>query len=128
MSRPADRPTALVAAAAWIGLVLLLFWQELFVEVPKFEARHPGLWYRIPVTLVLGLVILIFAIECLTEEMTVRRWATSVLVFAVFGVLFVVVGLFSPDTLRLSRWLLLPLGAYYLVAAGVAGAAAKDVF
>ena len=57
-----------------------------------------------------------------------RRWASSILVFGVFGVLFLAIGIFNPDTLQLSRWILIPAGAFYLAAAGLAGISAKDVF
>jgi hypothetical protein len=73
-------------------------------------------------------VIVVFAIECLVQEMTVRRWATSVLVFAVFGVLFIAVGIFNAKTLGLHPGFLIPLGVFYLVAASLAGAGARDVF
>jgi len=60
------------------------------------------------------------------QEMTVRRWATSALVFAVFGVVFLIAGIFDPDTLRASRLALIPAGVFYLVAAGASGIGAKD--
>ncbi len=123
MSRSADPATRVVTAGGWLGLVLLLVWQEFFVEGMKVVW-----WFRIPATAMLALVVLIFALECLSQEMTVRRWATSVLVFATFGVLFVLVGIFNPKTLDLSPWVLVPLGAYYLVAAFLAGAGARDSF
>ena len=123
-------PAARVASAAgWIGLVLFLWWQEFFVEVVGYDKKWPTVWwFRVPATVMLGLIVLIFALECLLQEMTVRRWATSVLVFAVFGVLFITVGIFRPDTLHLSRWLLIPFGAFYLLAASLAGAGARDAF
>ncbi len=123
MSRSSDPATAIVAAGGWIGLVLFLGWQEFFVE--KWNTVW---WFRVPATVLLGLVVLVFALECLSQEMTVRRWATSVLVFGVFGVLFLLLGIFNPAALDLSRWILLPAGAYYLLAAAVAGAGARDIF
>ena len=113
-----------VAAAGWIGLVLFLGWQEFFVETER--SWPTAWWFRIPATAMIGLVILVFALECLMQEMTVRRWATSALVFAVFGVLFAVVGFFDPDTLQMSRWLLIPTGLFYVAAGVVAGIGAKD--
>lgn len=125
--RDASPAVRVTAAAGWIGLLLFLGWQEFAVE--HGTRGYPTVWwFRIPATLMLGLVVLVFALECLMQEMTVRRWATSVLVFAVFGVLFVGVGIFNPKTLELSRWVLLPLGAFYLLAASLAGAGAKDIF
>jgi hypothetical protein len=123
MSRSVDSATSVVTAAGWIGLVAFFFWQEFRVE----DWATP-FWFRLPATIVLALVILIFALETLAEEMTVRRWATSVVVFVTFGVLFVVGGIFGVEFLHLSRWILLPLGAFYLLAAGLAGAGARDVF
>ena len=126
MSRSAGPAATIVTASGWIGLVLFLVWQEFFAET---QYKWPTVWwFRIPATLILGLVILVFALECLMQEMTVRRWATSVLVFGVFGVLFLAAGIFNPETLNLSRWVLVPAGAFYLAAAGLAGAGARDVF
>jgi hypothetical protein len=127
--RDASPAVRVSAAVGWFGLLLFLGWQEFFVEVVGVDKRWPTVWwFRVPATLMLGLVVLVFALECLMQEMTVRRWATSVLVFGVFGVLFVLAGIFNAKTLHLSPWVLIPLGAYYLLAAGLAGAGAKDVF
>jgi hypothetical protein len=116
--------TRFTAAAGWIGLVLFLGWQEFYVET-DFEWPTPW-WVRVPMTAMVGLVILVFALECLMQEMTVRRWATSALVFAVFGVVFLIAGIFSPEVLKASRLALIPLGVFYLIAAGAAGIGAKD--
>ena len=117
-------PIRIAAAAAWIGLVLFLGWQEFFVET-EWQWITPW-WFRIPATVMLGLVLLVFALECLQQDMTVRRWATSLLVFAVFGVLFLAIGVIDPDKLQLPRWLLLTGGLAYLGAAMAAGVGAKD--
>ncbi|HXG61915.1 MAG TPA: hypothetical protein VNO22_11100 [Planctomycetota bacterium] len=115
---------AALAAGGWVGLVLFLGWQELFVEIDR---RWPTVWwFRVPATLLLGLAVLVFALEFMMQEMTVRRWATSAAVFAVFGVLFAAAGIFNPETLHLPRWVLLPVGAYYLLAAATAAAAVRD--
>ena len=114
-----------ITGIGWVGLVLFLFWQEFFAEQHRISSVT--LWFRIPATIVFGLVILVFALECMQQEMTVRRWATSVVVFGVFGVLFLAFGIFDPEELSLSRWVLLPVGVYYLLAAILAGAGAKDV-
>ncbi len=125
--RSAGPVATIVTAAGWIGLVLFLAWQEFFAE--KGYSGYPTVWwFRIPATLILGLVVLVFALECLMQEMTVRRWATSVLVFGVFGVLFLAAGIFNPETLGLSRWILVPGGVFYCAAAALAGAGARDVF
>lgn len=122
MSRSAGPAATVTCAAGWIGLILLLFWQEFFVE-SKWATVW---WFRIPATLAFGLVVLVFAIECLVAEMTVRRWATSVLVFGVFGVLLLIAGIFRPDTIQLHRGVLIPIALFYLAAAGLAGTGAKD--
>jgi len=116
--------TRFTAAAGWIGLVVFLGWQEFYVET-RFEWPTPW-WIRVPAVAMVGLIVLVFALECLMQEMTVRRWATSALVFAVFGVVFLVAGIFDPDALRASRWALLPAGAFYILAAGASGIGAKD--
>jgi len=123
MNRSADPATTILTAGGWIGLVLFLVWQEFFVE-----SWITSWWFRVPATVVLGLVVLVFALECLSQEMTVRRWATSVVVFGAFGALFLLAGIFDPRMMHLSRWVLLPVGAYYLLAAVVAGAGARDLF
>lgn len=112
------------AALGWVGLVGLLCWQEFYVE---YEYAFPTpWWYRVPVTIALGLALLAFALECLMQEMTVRRWAVSLVVFAVVGLALLAAGIFDPDKFQASRWLLLPSGVYYLGAAFCAGVGAKD--
>jgi hypothetical protein len=122
MSRSAGPAATVAAASGWIGLILLLCWQEFFVE-SKWATVW---WFRVPATLAFGLVILVFAIECLVAEMTVRRWATSVVVFGTFGVLLLIAGIFRPDTLQMHRGVLIPVALFYLAAAGLALTGAKD--
>lgn len=123
--RNAGPAVTITTAAGWVGLVLFLGWQEFFAETGY---KWPTVWwFRIPATLALELVILVFALECLMQEMTVRRWATSVLVFGIFGALFLAAGIFNPDTLGLSRWALIPGGVFYLGAAALAGASAREI-
>jgi hypothetical protein len=116
--------TRFVAAAGWVGLTLFLGWQEFFVETER--AWPTAWWFRVPATAMFGLVVLVFALECLMQEMTVRRWATSAVVFAVFGLLFGGAGIFDPEIIQLSRWFLLPLSGFYLLAAGFSAVGAKD--
>ena len=118
--------TRAVASIGWIGLVLFLGWQEFYIETYDRLRWITPWWFRVPVTAMFALIVLVFAIECMMQEMTVRRWATSALVFAVFGALFIIVGIFDPETVQLSRWLLLPLGIFYLGAAAASGIGAKD--
>ena len=114
-----------VVAAGWLGLVLFLVWQEFFLEDSR-RGWPVVWWFRVPATIVFALVILVFALECLLQEMTVRRWATSVLVLGAFGLLFLAAGIFNPETLDLSRWILIPVSLFYLVAAALAGIGARD--
>jgi hypothetical protein len=116
--------TRITAAAGWVGLVLFLGWQEFVIET-EYRWITPW-WFRIPATAMLGLVVLVLALECIMQEMTVRRWATSALVFAVFGLLFLAAGIIDPEKLQLSRWFLILLGIFYLAAAGASGIGAKD--
>jgi hypothetical protein len=122
MSRSVGPAATVACAAGWIGLILLLCWQEFFVE-SKWATVW---WFRVPATLAFGLVILVFAIECLVAEMTVRRWATSVLVFGVFGVLLLVAGIFKPDTLQMHRGVVIPIALFYVGAAALSAGGAKD--
>jgi hypothetical protein len=116
--------TRWISAIGWVGLVLILAWQEFYVE---YDYAFPTpWWFRVPLTLALGLSLLVFALECVMQEMTVRRWAVSLVVFALSGLALLAAGIFDPDKLRLSIWLLLPLGLFYLGAAFCAGLAAKD--
>ena len=121
---PVSPAARILGAGGWIGLVLFLVWQEFFVETPG--PWPTPWWFRVPVTLALGLVVLIFALECLMQEMTVRRWATSLLVFSVFGLAFLAAGIFKPELLNLSRWVIIPLGAFYLAAAASIAVGARD--
>ncbi len=117
--------TRWVVAAGWVGMIALLGWQEFYVEY-DFGAFPTPWWFRVPFTVMLGLSLLVFALECLMQEMTVRRWAVSLVVFAVTGLAVLAAGILDPDKLQLSRWALLPVGTLYLGAAFVAGVAAKD--
>jgi len=116
--------TRWVSAAGWVGLVGLLAWQEFYVE---YDYAFPTpWWFRVPVTLALGLALLVFALECVMQEMTLRRWAVSLVVFGVSGFALLAAGIFDADKLKASTWVLLPLGLFYLGAAFCAGLAAKD--
>ncbi len=111
-------------AVGWVGLILLLGWQEFYVEI-DYSWPTPW-WFRVPFTLMLGLSLLVFALECLMQEMTVRRWAVSLVVFLVTGLALLGVGVFDPDKLQASRWVLIPGALFYLGAAFCAGVATKD--
>ena len=75
--------TRWTVAVGWVGLILLLGWQEFYVEI-DYSWPTPW-WFRVPFTLMLGLSLLVFPLECLMQEMTVRRWAVSLVVFLVTG-------------------------------------------
>lgn len=116
--------TRWIAAVGWVGLVGLLAWQEFYVE---YDYAFPTpWWFRVPLTLALGLALLVFALECVMQEMTLRRWAVSLVVFGLSGFALIAAGIFDPDKLKASTWVLLPLGLFYLGAAFCAGLAAKD--
>jgi len=116
--------TRWVSAAGWVGLVGLLAWQEFYVE---YDYAFPTpWWFRVQVTLALGLALLVFALECVMQEMTLRRWAVSLVVFALTGFALLAAGIFDPAKMKASTWVLLPLGLFYLGAAFCAGLAAKD--
>lgn len=116
--------TRWTVAAGWVGLVGLLGWQEFYVEY-QFGYPTPW-WFRVPLTVALGLSLLVFALECLMQEMTVRRWAVSVVVFVAAGIALLAAGIVDPDKVQAPAWALLPAGLFYLVAAFFAGVAAKD--
>ena len=116
--------TRWTVAAAWVGLIGLLGWQEFYVEIDY--AWPTPWWFRVPFTAMLGLALLVFALECLMQEMTVRRWAVSLVVFAVTGLALLAIGIFNPDKLQASPWVLVPLALFFLGAAAVAGVGAKD--
>jgi hypothetical protein len=116
--------TRWIAGLAWLGLVLLLGWQELYVE---YDYAFPTpWWFRVPLTIALGLALLAFALECVMQEMTVRRWAVSLVVFALAGLALIAAGIFDPGKLKVSAWLLVPLGVGYLGAAFCSGLAARE--
>ncbi len=116
--------TRWVVAAGWIGMIALLGWQEFYVEY-EFNFPTPW-WFRVPFTVMLGLSLLVFALECLMQEMTVRRWAVSLVVFAGTGLALLAAGIIDPDKFQASRWVLLPAGLLFLGAAFCAGVATKD--
>jgi hypothetical protein len=121
VSRSADPGTVAIITGAWIGLIAWLFWQEL-----RIETWSTGFWFRLPATILFSFVILLFALETMFGEMTVRRWAGSVAVFGGFGILFLIGGIFEPAWMHLSRWLMLPAALFYFLAAGIAAAQARD--
>ena len=116
--------TRWVVAIGWVGMIVLLGWQEFYVE---YDYSYPTpWWFRVPFTVMLGLSLLVFALECLMQEMTVRRWAVSLVVFAVSGLALIAAGVIDPDKFQASRWVLLPSGLLYLGVAFCAGVATKD--
>lgn len=121
-ARTLDRASTIVSAAGWVGFVgyfLLLQWKHLSSMNWLFGTAF---------TLMVGLALLVFALEVLSEEMTVRRWATTTLIFLVFGVILLLGGIFDLDSIHLPRGGAIVAGVYYLVAAALAGAGAKDLF
>jgi hypothetical protein len=68
-----------------------------------------------------------YAVESLSQELTVRRWAISQLVFSVFGVVFLVAGIFNAE-IHVVRWLLFVGAIVFLAAAILSAVAAKELF
>lgn len=124
MSRPADPGTVAITTAAWVGLIGWLLWQELGI------VSWPGgtWWFRIPGTILLSFVLLLSVLDVISGEMTVRRWAASVLIFAGFGILFLICGIFEPDWMHLSRWMMIPAAGFYFFAAFMSAMQARDTF
>ncbi|MBI4565431.1 MAG: hypothetical protein HY716_12125 [Planctomycetes bacterium] len=121
--RDADRATSVTAAVCWFGLVLAagaLLW-----NVP---AETLPWWLKIAAILAGGLAFIGYGVEALSQELTLRRWAISQVVFAATGAAFLAAGLFRSDVLGLGRAVLLVGAAVYLIGAALCAAAAKDLF
>lgn len=120
-TKGADPATSIATAAAWMGVAAFSFWAMWVVPGVK-------IWFAIPLGLMLALVAGGYAIESLSQELTIRRWAIGQLVFTVFGVVFLVAGIFDANILSIWRWLLFVGAALYLLTAVLCAAAAKELF
>ena len=117
--RSSDAATSLIAAASWCAVAVMTFlivWQH----------KMSWLW-ALPISLSLGFVPLGYAIECLAQEMTVRRWAIGQLVFTVLAVVLLLAGIFDAKYMFFPRWGLLTGGGIFSVSALLSAVAAKDV-
>ncbi len=117
-TKGADPATSITAAVGWLGVAGYSFWM-VFGEMK--------IWFAVPLGLMLALAIGGYAIESLGQEMTVRRWAIGQLVFTVFGVVFLVAGIFDAD-IFVARWLCFLGAAWFLLAAILSAVAAKELF
>ncbi len=118
--RGADPATSISTAAGWIGIAAFSFWTIWWTPM------H-WLW-KLPIALTLALGAGGYAIESLSQELTMRRWAISQLVFVVFGFVFLVAGIVNADILGIWRWMLFVGAGLYLITAVLCAAAAKDLF
>ncbi|MBI2932269.1 MAG: hypothetical protein HYY16_11510 [Planctomycetes bacterium] len=120
--KSADPATSVAAAASWCAVAVFSFWCA-------WGTLATGkLTFLIAVALGLMMALMAggYAIESLSQEMTIRRWAISQLVFTVFGVVFAVAGIFGG--MPLPTWLLFVGAALFLFAAVLCALAAKELF
>lgn len=116
-SSGADPATSIVTATAWTGVAAYGFWM--------FWSGLT-LWFAVPLGLMVALTAGGYAIESLSQEMTVRRWAISQVVFTVFGVVFLIAGF--TGGLGLATWLCFAGAFVFLAAAVLCAVAAKELF
>ena len=118
--RSSDAATSIISAISWCAVAIVMF---LIVWATKMH----WLW-KIPLGAVLGFVSLGYAIECMAQEMTVRKWAIGQLVFTVLAVTFILAGIFGPREFVFdARWANFTTGAVFSISALLSAVAAKDV-
>src|SRR5262245_52028559 len=113
--KSADPATSIATCVGWTGIAVYSFWLVWWTKVNWL--------FAVPIGRMLGLAAGGYAIESLSQELTVRRWAISQLVFTVFGVVFLVAGIFNADV-HLARWVLFVGGVGYLISAVLCAVAA----
>jgi len=121
--RTSDAASSITTAIGWFGLAVLAFlavW-----EIPKESLTW---WVKIAAGLTGSLAFISFGIEALSQELTVRRWAISQLIFTTIGVVLVIAAILNSNVLGLGRVVMLVLAAVYLLGAAFSAAAAKDLF
>ncbi len=121
--RSADTATSITTAVCWTGLGVLAF--LLAWQVPPGQLSW---WMRLVAGLLGGLVCLGYGIEALSQELTIRRWAISQLVFTTVGVVFLWAGIFDSQPLGFARVVCLVGAALFLLGALFSAAAAKELF
>lgn len=117
--KSSDPATSVVAAVGWCGVAAFSFWGVLGTM---------KIWFAIPIGLALALVAVGYAIESLAQELTIRRWAISQVVFTVFAVAFLLAGIFNAEIRGLARWILFVGTGVFGLAAVLSAIAAKDLF
>lgn len=115
--KSSDPATSIVTAVSWGGLAVFSFW---------LAWAKLSWWFAVPLGLMLGLVALGYAIESIAQELTVRRWAISQLVFTVFGLSFAAAGIFGG--IDLPGWLLWVGAGVFILSAVLCAMAAKELF
>jgi len=122
-SRPSDAASSITTAIGWFGLAALAFlavW-----EIPKEALTW---WVKIAAGLTGSLAFIAFGIEALSQELTVRRWAISQLIFSTVGIVLAIAAILNSNVLGLGRVVMVVLAAVYLLGAAFCAAAAKDLF
>jgi hypothetical protein len=117
--KSADPATSVATCIGWTGIAVYSFW--------IVWSTNMNLLLSIPIGLMLALAAGGYAIESLSQELTVRRWAISQLVFTVMGVVFLIAGIFDSQ-IFIARWLLVLSGVVYVITAALCAMAAKDLF
>ncbi len=117
--KSADPATSVATCIGWTGIAVYSFW--------IVWSTNMNWLLSIPIGLMLALAAGGYAIESLSQELTVRRWAISQLVFTVMGVVFLIAGIFDWDV-HLARWVLFVGAVLYLITAVLSAIAAKELF
>ncbi len=119
-SRSSDAATSVIAAISWFAVGVITF-------LVVWQTKIWWLW-SLPLGLSLSMVAVGYGIECLAQEMTVRRWAIGQLVFTALAVVFIVAGIFAPKEFIFSaRWANFTSGGIFALSALLSAMAAKDV-
>jgi hypothetical protein len=119
--RSTGAATAVTTAIGWTGLAVFAF-----LAIWKIDTLT--WWIKLAASLTGALAFLGYAIEALSQELTVRRWAISQFIFTTVGVVFVIAAIFNSDVLGMHRGLMAALAGVYLVGAACCAAEAKDLF
>ena len=120
-SRSSDAATSVIASISWFAVGVITF-------LVVWQTKIWWLW-SLPLGLSLGMVAVGYGIECLAQEMTVRRWAIGQLVFTALAVTFIVAGIFAPKEFVFgARWANFTTGGIFALSALLSAVAAKDVF
>ncbi len=90
--------------------------------------QHKMSWmWALPIGVSLSFVAVGYGIECLAQEMTVRRWAIGQLVFTVLAVVLILTGIFDAKNMFFPRWGLFTAGGIFSVSALLSAVAGRDV-